>query len=105
MYNITNILLLSSFVVNFRKAMDRKFGREPLNFVRLASYSWKCVLSITGQELELLIDVNMILGYTNSIIGGITRAIHHYAEADNKYVYNYDEKKESSYTVYLDFII
>ena len=47
----------------------------------------------------------MILDYTNSIIGGITRAIHHYAEADNKYVYNYDEKKESSYTVYLDFII
>ena len=57
MYNITNILLLSSFVVNFRKAMDGKFGREPLNFVTLASYSWKCVLRITGQELELLIDM------------------------------------------------
>ena len=34
--------------------------------------------------------------------GGICHAIHRYAEANNKYIKNYDENKESSNIQYLD---
>ena len=36
------------------------------------------------------------------IKGGICHSIHRYAKANNKYMNNYDENKESSYIQYLD---
>ena len=36
------------------------------------------------------------------IRGGICHAIHRYAEANNKYMKNYEKNKESSYIHYLD---
>ena len=36
------------------------------------------------------------------IRGGMCHAIHRYAKANNKYMKNYDEKKESSFLEYLD---
>ena len=36
------------------------------------------------------------------IRGGICHSIHRYAKANNKYMNNYDESKESSYIQYLD---
>ena len=36
----------------------------------------------------------MILDYENAIRGGITKAICHYGEANNRYMYDYDERKE-----------
>ena len=38
----------------------------------------------------------------DGIRGGITHAIHKHAEANNKYMKNYDKNKESSYLLYLD---
>ena len=34
--------------------------------------------------------------------GGICKAIHKYAKANNKYIKNYDKNFESSYIMYLD---
>ena len=45
----------------------------------------------------------MVLDYGNGIRGGITRAIYHYDEADNKYLHDYDETKENTYIQYIDF--
>ena len=45
----------------------------------------------------------MILDYENCIIRGITRAIQHYATANDKYAYNYNESNKSSHIIYLDF--
>ena len=36
------------------------------------------------------------------IRGGICHAIHRYAEANIKYIKNYDKNKELSYLMYLD---
>ena len=38
----------------------------------------------------------------NRIGGGICHARHRYAKANNKYMKNYDENKESLYIQYLD---
>ena len=56
----------------------------------------------TEVKLELLTDVDMLLMVKKGIRGGICHAIHRYAEANNKYLKNYDKNKESSYIQYLD---
>ena len=45
---------------------------------------------------------NMLLMVEEGIRGGIFHSIHRYAKANNKYMENYDENKESSYIQYLD---
>ena len=56
----------------------------------------------TGVKLELLIDNDMSLMVEKGIRGGICQAVYRYAKANNKYIKNYDENKESSFLQYLD---
>ena len=44
----------------------------------------------------------MFLTYEKGIRGGICKKVHSYAEANNKYMKNYDKNKESSSLMYLD---
>ena len=44
----------------------------------------------------------MLLMVKKNIRGGICPAIHRYAKANNKYMKDYDENKESSYPKYWD---
>ena len=44
----------------------------------------------------------MLLMLKEGIRGGINHAIHRHAEANNKYMKNYDKNKESSHFMYLD---
>ena len=44
----------------------------------------------------------MLLMIERCIRGGISDTIHHYAKANNKYIKNSDENKESSYLNYWD---
>ena len=44
-------------------------------------------------KLELLTDINMLLMIDDGIRGEITHAILRYAEANNKYITNYDKNK------------
>ena len=53
-------------------------------------------------KVELLTDYDMLLMVEEGIRGGICHSIHRYAKANNKYMENYDENKESSYIQYLD---
>ena len=57
---------------------------------------------MAGVELELLTDYDMLLMIEEGIRGGICHAVHRYAKANNRYMKDYDESKESSYIQYLD---
>ena len=56
----------------------------------------------TGVELELLTDYIVLLMIEEVIRGGICHAVHRYAKTNNRYMKNYDKRKESSYIQYLD---
>ena len=56
----------------------------------------------TNVKLELLTDYDMLLMVEEGIRVGICHSIHRYAKANNKYMKNYDNNKESSYMQYLD---
>ena len=51
-------------------------------------------------EIKIITDINMLLMVKKG--GGIIRAIHKYAKANNKYMKNYDKNIESSCLKYLD---
>ena len=56
----------------------------------------------TNVNLELLTNVDMLLMIESGIRGGMCQSIHRYAEANNKYMNNYDKSIKSSYLMYLD---
>ena len=57
----------------------------------------------TVVKLELITDYDMILMTEKWLIwGGICKATHRYAKANNKYMKIYDKNNESSYIEYLD---
>ena len=62
--------------------------------------AWQATLKKTEVKLELLTDIDMLLMAEKRIRGGICNNIHQYAKANNKYMNDYDENKESSHLKY-----
>ena len=87
---------------NFRKACIKTYELDPVHFISLPGLAWQACLKKTGVELELLTDYDMLLMIEKGIRGGIYHAVHRYAKANNEYLKDYDESKESSYIQYLD---
>ena len=75
---------------------------DPVYFVPAPGLAWPACLKKTGVKLELLTDYDMILMAEKGIRGGICKATYKCAEANNKYMKNYDKNIESSYIEYLD---
>ena len=75
---------------------------DPVSFVSAPGLAWQACLKKTGVKLELITDYDMILMIEKGIRGRIFRATHRYAQANNKYMKNYDKNNESSYMEYLD---
>ena len=44
----------------------------------------------------------MFLTFEEGIRGGLYNEVHSYAEANNKYMKNYDKNKKSSFLIYVD---
>ena len=57
---------------------------------------------MTGVELELITDPNMLLIVQEGIRGGTTHVPYGYAKVNNKDMKNYDKNEESSFLMYLD---
>ena len=102
LYVQSDTLLLADVFENFRKACIKTYELDPAHFISLPGLALQACLKKTGVELELLTDYDMLLMIEESIRGGICHAVHRYAKANNKYMKNYDENKESSYIQYLD---
>ena len=75
---------------------------DPACFVSAPGLAWQACLKKAGVKLELLTDYDMILMTEKGIRGGICQASHRYANANNKYMKNYDKNIEPSYLEYLD---
>ena len=89
-------------IINFRNTCIKVYELDPAHFLSLPGLTWQVCLKKTNIKLELLTDYDMLLMVEEGIRGGICHSIHRYARANNKYMKNYDENKESSYIQYLD---
>ena len=102
LYVRSDTLLLADIFENFRHACLNNYGFDPAHFVSLLGLAWQACLKMTNVELELITDYDLLLVIEDGIRWGICHAIKRYAKANNYYMKDYDENKDSSYIQYLD---
>ena len=101
-YLKSDVLLLADVFENFRKNCQKNYELDPCHYYTAPGVAWDACLKLTKQELELLTDYDMLMMFERGIRGGITHISKRYAEANNKYMKDYDKTKPSTYIQYLD---
>ena len=99
LYVQSNILLLADVFENFRKKCIEIYELEPAYSLSAPGLTWQACLKKTRVELQLLRDTDMLLMVEKGIRGGIVHAIHRYANANIKYMKNYDKNIELYHTL------
>ena len=102
LYLKSDVLLLADVFENFRKTCMKHYNLDPAYYYTSPGLAWDACLKTTGQQLQLLDDYDMLMMFERGIRGGITHISKRYAEANNKYMKNYNPEKPSSYIQYLD---
>ena len=102
LYLKTDVLLLADVFENFRKTYLKPYNLDPAHYYTSPGLAWDACLKETGQELELLHDYDMLMMFERGIRGGMTHISKRYAEANNKYMKDFNPDKPSSYIQYLD---
>ena len=102
LYLKSDVKLLADVFENFRKTCLHHYKLDPAHYYTSPGLAWDACLKTTGQHLQLLSDYDMLMMFERGIRGGITHISKRYAEANNKYIKNYDPKKESTFIQYLD---
>ena len=99
LYVQSNILLLADVFENFWKKCIEIYELEPAYSLSAPGLTWQACLKKTRLELELLRDIDMLLMVEKGIRVGIVHAIHRYANANIKYMKNYDKNIELYHTL------
>ena len=102
LYLTTDVLLLADVFENFRKTCLKYYKLDPCHYYRAPGLAWDACLKETNQNLELLKDYDMLMMFERGIRGRITHISKRYAEANNKYMKDYNPNKPSSFIPYLD---
>ena len=101
-YNTVDVLLLADIFEYFRDVCLKHYGLDPIYYYTAPGLAWDAMLKMTGVDLELLSDLDMLLMIEKGIRGGISIISNRYGEANNKYMKDYDETKPSKFLMYLD---
>ena len=92
-----------TFFEAFRDTCLRHYSLGPAHFYTAPGLTWKACLKRTGIKLGLLTDPDMLLMFEGGIRGGLTQAVHKYAEANNKYLGDkFSPNEDTTYLQYLD---
>ena len=102
LYLKSDVLLLSDVFENFRKTCLKHYNLDPAHYYTSPGLAWDACLKETGQKLQLLHDYDKLMMFERGIRGGISHISKRYAEANNKYMKDYNPDKESTYIQYLD---
>ena len=102
LYLKSDVLLLADIFENFREICPDIYGLDPAHYVSSPGLSWDGMQKMTGVSLDLISDADMQNFIEKGVRGGISTITHRYAQANNKYMKNYDPQKDSSYIPCLD---
>ena len=95
--------MLSGDVFEKLIAMYLKFyGLDPCHYFSSLGLSWDAMLKMNGVKLEKISDIDKYLFIEKGLRGGISYTAKRYAKANNKYINDYDPKKQSTFISYLD---
>ena len=101
-YVQTDIFLLADVFEKFRDKCIEIYGLDSSCFYSAPGLAWQACLKKTDVKLELLTNYQMLLMIEEEIREGMSQSVHRYANANNKYMKNYNKKIDSSYLTYLD---
>ena len=98
----SDVLLLADVFETFIDVCLKKYELDPSHYITAPSLSMDAMLKMTKVKLELLTDPDMYLFFEKGIRGGNSTITGRYAKANNKYLKNYDPKKENVFIQCLD---
>ena len=94
----SDTLLLANVFTNFRKNGFYIYELDLARFLSSPGLAWQACLKKSNVELELISDVDMLLMIEKGICGGITHAVCHYFQSNNKYMdKKYHKTKKSTF--------
>ena len=102
LYVQTDTFLLADVFEKFRDKCIEIYGLDSSCFYSAPGLAWQACLKKTDVKLELLTNYQMLLMIEEEIREGMSQSVHRYANANNKYMKNYNKKIDSSYLTYLD---
>ena len=100
LYCITDVLLLTSVINQYRRESYDNFQLDPLWYSTAPSFSFDACMKMTGVELTLLKDVEMYNFLETGIRGGISVISQRHATADNRYCTSVSDSE--NYLLYID---
>ena len=100
LYLKTDILLLCDVFEKFINTCLNGLG--PCHYFSSPGLSWDAMLKIARIELELISDIDMHLFIEKGMRGGISYIAKRYSKANNKYIEDYDNSKETNFIMYFD---
>lgn len=101
-YMINDVLMLADVFETFRETCLKYYKLDPCWYYTAPGLAWDAMLKITEIKLQTIKYYDMYLFVEKGIRGGIVNAVKRYSKVNNKYLKNYDSKKESNYLMYLD---
>ena len=97
MYVQSNTFVLDDGFENFGNTCNKIYELDTSKFLLAPGLAREVALKKTKEKLDLLTDFDMLLMTEKGIKWGIWHSIYRYTKANNKYMKDYDENKESSY--------
>ena len=102
-YNRVYVLLLADVFENFRSVCIKNYDLDPAHYFTAPGIAWEAALKVTGVELELLSDMDMLLMVEKGVRGGVFMIGNRYGKSNNKYMdIKYNASMPSTYIAYSD---
>ena len=98
----TDVLILCDVFEKFINTCLNYYGLDPCHYFSSSGLAWDAMLKMTEIELELISDIDMHLFIEKGMRGGISYIAKRYSKANNKYMKDYDNTKETIYIMYFD---
>ncbi len=102
LYLKLDTLLLADICQSYKNTSLKIYGLDPFHFVSAPSLAWQAALKYTGIKLKQLNDLDMHDFIKQGIRGGVSYVARKYSEANNIYMQEYDNTKESTFINYTD---
>ena len=97
-----DVLFLADVFERFIDTCLKFYGLDPCHYFSSPRLSWDVMLKMTGVKLEKISDIDRYLFIEKGLRGGICYIAKRYANKNNKYMNDYDPKKQSVFISYLD---
>ena len=95
-------VLLADVFGKFIYTCLKYYELDPFHYFSAPGLSWDTMLKMTGIELEKISDIEKYSLIEKGLRGGISYIAKRHSKANNKYIYDYDPKKPSTFVSYLD---